>query len=65
MSAFNSNIPSEMDTSPAHPSKVPLKDVASPEPYQEPDQPPQRTIDIFVSFKLRKITAEFPVVRSH
>lgn len=50
------------------PAPEPLPPLTEAPPSQQPDEPhpPQeRTIDIFVSFKLRGITAEFPTVSMH
>lgn len=40
----------------------PLKEAPPPQQLDGPHIPKERTIDIFVSFKLRSITAEFPTV---
>ena len=43
---------------------VPLKEAPPSQHLDGPHPPKERTIDIFVSFKLRGITAEFPAVSS-
>ena len=60
MTPFRSNVPDAPPT--AQDSTAPsLSKAAQAEAYDGVDDPPERTIDITVSFKLRNILAEFPV----
>lgn len=58
---FNSNIPTPQTVSetpdPPHLGSAPL-----PDPPEGPHEPQERTVCVYVDFKLRKITAEFPTV---
>lgn len=62
MTTFHSNMPAAPPTS--QPCPPHLKEATPPEPYSGQDEPAERTMDIFVSFKLQHITAEFPTVRA-
>ena len=60
MTPFNSNLPCPpVDPQTAQP---PLTEALPPDQTDGPHPPRERTVDIFVVFKLRKITAEFPTV---
>ena len=60
MSPFNSNSYQSISTGVINTSH--LTETPPPQPYEGSHVPEERTIDIFVNFKLRKITAEFPTV---
>ena len=62
MSTFESNSPSLIV--PAEPVKLPLVEAPPPGTLEGPQQPQERTMDIYVKFTLGKITAEFPTVSS-
>lgn len=62
MTPFTSDLPSPPFEVQFPQQRVPLKNATPSQHLDQPHPPKERTIDIFVSFKLRHITAEFPAV---
>lgn len=62
LTAFNSDIP--LKPSPERPSDPPLVEAPPPNPPDIQDAPVERTLNVFCTFQLCNITAEFPTVSS-
>ena len=60
MTPFDSSDPSSPPTA-DEVVNTPLSKAPNSAPYSRPHEPAERTIDIFICFKLRNVTAEFPV----